>query len=616
MSCNCPPTPCVPCTPLNLCQPENFGLAFPSLVGPMGPPGGPGTYVENYDELRAIDPTSFTNGYVANVGGYETFNDGGEGQFVYMPLAANADNDGTILSPANGIGRWFRSYSGPLNVQWFGARNDGDVSFDNAVPINSAISVWLSQMGGFLLFPHGTFNVLTPVVINPTTNQINSWGILSQGAVISAGNFFVGDNVFRIVNSPNCQLRDFVCSGGLLISGSTTVGESVVLIDGSGTAASVSYTAFYKSVLRDIAVQGFGFPLASTGGTAIHAVIIRGNFHESLIDAWRLDGDPSAGALQGDGFRFEDGPNFVGGFVGLLRIKNAVITASDRAFYQVGSKFDALFIEDCGSFLSNREAVRAESSSRIIIRDYHAEDAYNSNANNADFTIAAVNIVYGGAVENLYVRGNGASGQAKVAVSSYGVNLTLNNVTISGTCTKTFDNPTFRNGSVINLDINTMNLRANKPRMCCYGRTIQAVGIQDVVYTAMLTEGFTYAPPTYAWAPNMIRGAHLISDIAGLLFVDANGRDVLIDPPCSEDDRGDQVRAANPANELPIVEGHRFRMTLLQNHPTYTLDYVLDSIYVPSAALPALTAGQAVTIEWQFILGSWLEITRSAVWTP
>src|SRR6185369_7699449 len=42
-NCGCNPTPC---TPLAFCAPENFGLLFPSLVGPegpMGPPGPPGS---------------------------------------------------------------------------------------------------------------------------------------------------------------------------------------------------------------------------------------------------------------------------------------------------------------------------------------------------------------------------------------------------------------------------------------------------------------------------------------------------------------------------------------------------------------------------------------------
>src|SRR5690348_5897414 len=97
----------VPCAPVQFCQSENFGLQFPSLVGPMGPPGGNGLYVTNYDALRALDASQWPDGYQAVVGGYEEVNDGGWGLFVYVPSSTTSDNDGTVLEPTNGTGRWF-----------------------------------------------------------------------------------------------------------------------------------------------------------------------------------------------------------------------------------------------------------------------------------------------------------------------------------------------------------------------------------------------------------------------------------------------------------------------------------------------------------------------------
>lgn len=99
----------------------------------MGPPGGPGTYVENYALLRLLDPSAFVAGYVSNVAGYATANDGGGGQFSYDPSSSEADNNGTVIEPANSIGRWLRVFSGAYNVRWFGAKGDGIANDTTAI---------------------------------------------------------------------------------------------------------------------------------------------------------------------------------------------------------------------------------------------------------------------------------------------------------------------------------------------------------------------------------------------------------------------------------------------------------------------------------------------------
>src|SRR5690349_491212 len=107
MSCApCNPCNTPPCAPVQFCQPVDWGLAFPSLVGPMGPPGGNGLYVTNYDALRPLDASRWSDGYEAVVGGYEEVNDGGWGLFVFFPSSTTSDSDGTVLSPTNAIGRW------------------------------------------------------------------------------------------------------------------------------------------------------------------------------------------------------------------------------------------------------------------------------------------------------------------------------------------------------------------------------------------------------------------------------------------------------------------------------------------------------------------------------
>lgn len=184
MSCGCPsisaPRNPAGCVPAVFCPPENFNLSFPSLVGPMGPPGGPGTYVENYAALRVIDPSVFTQGYVANVGGYATSGDGGGGQFQYEPVSVAADNDGTVLSPANAIGRWVRIFSGAVNLNWFGgfpSSPDCLAAFDNA------LGSFNTSVGGKLYVPAGTH--LISDEIDLTKSNVTIYGD-GYGSVIKA----------------------------------------------------------------------------------------------------------------------------------------------------------------------------------------------------------------------------------------------------------------------------------------------------------------------------------------------------------------------------------------------------------------------------------------------
>ena len=72
--------------------------------------------------------------------GYYSKGDGGGGTFYWDSTSIEDDNGGTIIE-ATGIvdGRWIRNYSGSVNVKWFGATVDTDVTDI----LNTALSVSL-----------------------------------------------------------------------------------------------------------------------------------------------------------------------------------------------------------------------------------------------------------------------------------------------------------------------------------------------------------------------------------------------------------------------------------------------------------------------------------------
>lgn len=115
------------------------------------------TQVSSIAAIKALTVANFVTGSSVNVLGYYAAGDGGGGLFYYNSASVGADNGGTVIQPTTGAGRWLRSYSGALNVRWFGAKGDG--STDDATAIQSAITL------GNTLFPAGSFSITASITV-------------------------------------------------------------------------------------------------------------------------------------------------------------------------------------------------------------------------------------------------------------------------------------------------------------------------------------------------------------------------------------------------------------------------------------------------------------------
>lgn len=176
MSC----APCLPCVPPQQCGIENFGLAFPSLVGPAGPPGSTVLFAANYAAARALNMTSVLAGTVVDVAGRLTNGDGGEGEFYYAPTSAAADNDGTILDPV-GPGRIIRKYVGPMSAAWFGATGNGtttetaalQATFNSAAANSDVLIPPGNYLTGALTISNGIHLIADQATLKANANGIN-----------------------------------------------------------------------------------------------------------------------------------------------------------------------------------------------------------------------------------------------------------------------------------------------------------------------------------------------------------------------------------------------------------------------------------------------------------
>ena len=286
----------------------------------MGPPGGPGLYVEGFDELRAINPNDFVAGYVANVGGYETWNDGGGGQFIYQPASVAADNDGTILQPVNGNGRWLRVYSGPINIRWFGATGDGTT--DDTAAIQAAIDTAATGNGetgprGVALYvPAGAYAITNVDLKRGTWIEGFGPGVSIFRKTSTTGYAFDFDSTGLTPSS----VQDQVTIKGISIwqVGTPSNGGGIhvdgVTSDARATLIDVHVQNCYQGIVTRNTIQSFLRNVNSFYSVEKGFQFLGSSYAMSLIDCFASSGGD-------DGFELNDG-NYCT-FVGCAADNNA-----------------------------------------------------------------------------------------------------------------------------------------------------------------------------------------------------------------------------------------------------------------------------------------------------
>jgi len=120
--------------------------------------------VQTIAALKAVTVANVTNGQVVQVVCYSTIGDGGGGEFYYSSASAATANDGTIIAPTSGSGRWLRAWTGDVNVKWFNAKGDGVT--DDTTGIQAAIDTGYS-----VFFPASSGYYLLTSAIAPVSNQ-------------------------------------------------------------------------------------------------------------------------------------------------------------------------------------------------------------------------------------------------------------------------------------------------------------------------------------------------------------------------------------------------------------------------------------------------------------
>lgn len=139
------------------------GIPTPSDPVALTTPTGTVIEVSSYTALRNYSVSGLTTGRQARVSGYSSSGDGGDGLFVYDSASTATDDNGTILAPAVGSGRWVRCFTGAVSPMWFGAKGDG--STNDLTAVAAALAAGYSEY----YFPSGTYVLGSTGITIPST---------------------------------------------------------------------------------------------------------------------------------------------------------------------------------------------------------------------------------------------------------------------------------------------------------------------------------------------------------------------------------------------------------------------------------------------------------------
>lgn len=271
----------------------NFTGLIDPKTGAIITVGGSGTTLSaaTIAALKAIDISSVADGTPCNVAGYYADQDGGEGVFVYRSTSSATANNGTVIQPNTGSGRWLRlrSNAGQFFVNWYGAKPSNNTA--DATTNTTAIQAAITDAVAY--------------ATNTAINGFNSKVIFGSGSYYTNGLNLTyadcalegqGSGVTRLIHAASQNKPVIYLSGGNRVAAAPYGGvHNMTVIAGSGTyPANVYYdTAIDNQInLDDLSFSGTSANTRPVDGFSCH------NFLNMTIKRSRSD------AVSGYSFRF------------------------------------------------------------------------------------------------------------------------------------------------------------------------------------------------------------------------------------------------------------------------------------------------------------------------
>jgi len=210
--------------------------------------------------LRALTATDYADGDAVYVTDYATQGDGAGGLFYWDASSTDSDDVGITVLPTGytGTGRWKRSYSGAINVKWFGVTGDGTTDDTAALELASTTG----GSGATFTIPAGANCSVASTFDLATANQ--TW--LGYGATLTQSASFSG----TLDEQSGYQMFIHINASGVTLEGFTLAGASL-----GSTGVHTTPDNCSGLTLKNLDVSGFGYGLRPNNNSNL---LVEGNY--------------------------------------------------------------------------------------------------------------------------------------------------------------------------------------------------------------------------------------------------------------------------------------------------------------------------------------------------
>lgn len=176
------------------------GVISSNATGTANVTGGNIIVCNTIADMKAL--TGVANNASIDVLGYLSANDGGGGEFYYLSASTATADNGHVIAPNSGTGRFFRKVDSAktTNVLYFGAKAN-DFSFNNIPAFNAARDYAIAN-GIDLIIPPGIWRITSQWL----------WGVVYTSESDGLTELYAGDAA-RVINSTNLAAAKALTAG-------------------------------------------------------------------------------------------------------------------------------------------------------------------------------------------------------------------------------------------------------------------------------------------------------------------------------------------------------------------------------------------------------------------
>jgi hypothetical protein len=338
---------------------------------------GKAAWVDTIAALKALPVANISRVYVA---GYYAAGDGGGGFFYGDTTSVATADNGLVVAPNAGSGRWLRDIEGAtINVKWFGIK--GDNTTESLTLLNAARDAAIA-LKGRLYFPSVTNRYLLPsagLVIPDNTHGLRISGDARSGQ--TPGSIGTGTTIVT-TGSTVIDMTGVALGGTGSIS--DIVIENVNLFSSGSTGKAVKAWNVDNFIMTNVLIsasQGNGLDMSGTA-----------NFNFRNVWCYAAGGSPARIAQDAVGTQSCGPGTWNGGNLSITNGSTPTMVVVGDPLGVVIKNLDMGWVNSTGSAVVTIDGPASGTPvGSITFQNCHQESTYNTTNTGAGFLIGNTN---------------------------------------------------------------------------------------------------------------------------------------------------------------------------------------------------------------------------------